>query len=252
MFDRRGRFHPLWPFLILVGAGALMIQFGSIIFGNSKPIPQLRNVPAPAQVYTDLYNKAFSGAYLEESAESLRRALESLQQRQGYATAVAAQPPSATAVLPGSNTLTIGSKAEIIPDMLNHIGATFTSVDCAYWSAYKNCQHWGVDVQAPPLTPIHAPFDGTFLKCIEQPAGSAEEGTAFMYTLNDGIEVYMGHLTGVKCDRAAGSLVKAGEVLGTTQDHNSHTHVQLRDYTVQTDDSYDKLLDFLEYWKKHQ
>lgn len=138
--------------------------------------------------------------------------------------------------------------------MLNNIGATFYDTNCTVgiWHDYKNCQHWGVDVQAPPGTKIHAPFDGTFLQCVQQAEGSPEEGTAFMYTLNDGIEIYMGHLAGVNCDRPPGSPIHAGDVLGTTRSENSHTHIQLRDYSIHTDDPYDKLKDFLEYWKNHE
>lgn len=273
--------HP-WLAFGLIGA----CIFGLLINSFVSPAPQLPAQTQQAfreqgQQYQSALQKAASGAFLTEFAESARRAQEiavALRQRQqAEQTAEASQPevqpttepepepeveqqtpiplPQPTQPLPSSQTAGLGKKAEVVPDMLNHLGSGFYDTDCSpsSWAAYKNCQHWGVDVIVPPNTEteIHAPFDGTFLRYFTQPAGSAEEGIAFIYTLNDGIEMYMGHLTNVDLNRQSGSPVRAGEVIGTTQDHNSHTHIQLRDYTINTGDPYDRLRDFLEYWKNH-
>lgn len=251
---RPPEFKPWQTWLLVFGTIFFLAVLGPRVF-PAKPIPQLAGVKGPSESLNTAIGAIFeSGAYLQESAESLRRYQQIAAQQTAQAIPTPAdQLPQSTTVPAGSTTVGLGKKAEIIPDMLNHIGATFYTKDCSVWSqeVYR-CQHWGVDVQAPPFTPIHAPFDGTFLKCVVYAEGTAEAGTSFMYTLNDGIEAYLGHLTGVNCDREPGSPVHAGEQIGTTRGSNSHTHVQLRDYSVQSDDSFDKLKDFLEYWKNHQ
>ncbi len=120
------------------------------------------------------------------------------------------------------------------------VGANFYSTGSPAWKNQPGGQHLGTDFLAPQGSAVYAPYDGVVIK-LGRYTDSGRKGDYVMMTLDDGVEYYSGHLNNVAVRE--GRQVKAGDVLGYTNEYN-HTHVQIRINGV--------LKDFEEYRRKRK